>query len=126
MTVGHFMIARNAMANGVCGLLDGAQPGKLVFFDIDDEVVATVTMAAPQAFAPASNGIALANPTIPEINAPGGTIAYAEFQNSASQGVMDCSVTGPGGGGDIELSSIVVTVGQVLIMENNLLYEAPQ
>jgi hypothetical protein len=127
MTVGYFMIARNAMADAVCGLLDGTLPGKLTFYDMSDVAVATITLAAPTAFMPASNGIALANTMVPEFNAPGGTIAYAVFENGdTDEGIMDCSVTGPGGGGDIELSSVIVTVGQKVVMENNLFYEAPQ
>lgn len=125
MTIAYFTVARNAMADALLALLDGTLPGKLIFYDIADEVVATLFFSSV-AFDPAVNGIAIANPITPETDAPGGEISYAVLHNGdTEQGIIGCSVTGPGGGGDIELTSITVVAGQVVGMDSGMSYTAP-
>lgn len=126
MTVGHYAITRTAIADLVTDMLDGTLPGKLVFLDADDEVVATCFFAQPEAFQAAVDGLAFANSISPELDAPGGEIAYATFRNGdTDDDIIDCSVTATGGGGDIELTSITVIPGQVVLMDEGMFYLAP-
>jgi hypothetical protein len=127
MTVFHSMLARIVIADAVLDLLDGGAGGKLTFYDIDFNVVATVLLNAPEAFGPANgSAIATANPMAPDVNAVGGMIAFAFFQNDANDDIFECSVTTIDGGGDVELTDVNVTPGQVVGMDNGLTYEAPE
>lgn len=121
--VTHPTAVRNAIADLVVDSLDGGSPGKLVFRTSGDVAVATLTFSNP-AFGSASSGTATSNAITSDTNAAGGTIAKATLETSAGTAKVNCSVTAPGGGGDIELSSVVVSAGQTVSV-SSLTYSAP-
>src|SRR3990167_3326321 len=113
MAVTHPTLVRTGIADFVVDQIDeGVPPGLLVMQTSGDVEVATLTFANP-AFGAAASG-----------TATGGTIAKARFKNAASTDKVICSVTGTGGGGDIELSSVVVSAGQTVSL-SSLTYSAP-
>lgn len=85
--------------------------------------VATLLFSAT-AFGAASAGVSTANAIASDTNAVGGTIAKAELQTAAGVAKVLCSVTATGGGGDMQLSSVVVSAGQTVSM-SSLTYTAP-
>jgi hypothetical protein len=85
--------------------------------------VATLTLAST-AFGAAAAGVATAAAIVSDTNAVGGTIAKAEFRNAAGTAEILCSVTATGGGGDITLSSVVISAGQTVAV-TSLTYTAP-
>jgi len=124
MAVTHPVPVRNAIADLVCGQInEGTPPGKLAFQTSGDVAVATLTFATT-AFAAANNGTATANAIAPDTNALGGTIAKARLRNAAGIDKVICSVTAVGGGGDIQLNSVVISAGQQVSM-TSLTYSAP-
>lgn len=124
MAVTHATAVRTGIADFVVDQLDeGTPPGKLKFKTSGDVVVATLTFSNP-AFGAAASGTATASAITSDTNAVGGTIAKATMENAAATIKVTCSVTATGGGGDIELSSVVVSAGQTVAM-TALTYSAP-
>lgn len=123
MAVTHPTAVRTGVANFVVDQLDeGTPPGTLEFQTSGDVEVATLTFATT-AFGAASSGVATAATITSDTNATGGTIAKARMKNAAGTDKIICSVTATGGGGDIELSSVVISAGQTVSM-TSLTYEA--
>ena len=124
MAVTHPANVRTALADYVVDQLDlNTPPGKLVMQTAAGATVATLTFANP-AFGAASAGVATANAIVADTNAVGGTIAKAELRQGASAPVVLCSVTATGGGGDIQLNSVVISAGQQVSI-TSLTYAAP-
>jgi hypothetical protein len=124
VAVTHPTLVRTGIADFVVDQIDeGTPPGTLVFQTSGDVEVATLTFANT-AFGAASSGTATAAAIVSDTNATGGTIAKARFKNNAGTDKVICSVTGTGGGGDIELSSVTVSAGQTVSM-SSLTYSAP-
>lgn len=124
MAVTHPTAVRNGIADFVVDQLDeGTPPGKLVMQTSGGSSVATLTFSNT-AFGSASSGVATAASITSDTNAVGGTIAKAELRNAAGTAKVLCSVTATGGGGDIQLSSVVVSAGQTVSM-TSLTYTAP-
>jgi hypothetical protein len=124
MATSHPTAVRTGIADFVVDQLDeGTPPGKLEFLTAGSVSVATLTFANP-AFGAAAAGVATAGAIVSDTNADGGTIAKAELRNAALTPKVLCSVTATGGGGDIQLSSVVVSVGQTVSM-TSLTYTAP-
>lgn len=127
LAVTHPTATRNAIADLVVDSLDTAGspslPAKLVFLTAGDVTVATLTFTDP-AFGNAAAGVATANAIASDTNAVGGTIAKAELRNNAGTARVLCSVTATGGGGDIQLNSVIVSAGQTVAM-TSLTYTAP-
>lgn len=124
MAVAHPTAVRNAIADLVVDRIDaGAGAGTLEFQTSGDVEVATLTFSDP-AFGSASGGTATASAITQDTSATGGTIAKARAKDSTGTEVFSCSVTATGGGGDITLNSVVVSVGQAVQM-TSLTYTAP-
>lgn len=124
MSVSHPNLVRSGIADFVVDQLDeGTPPGYLEFQTSGNAEVATLFFSAT-AFGAASSGVATANAIVTDTSATGGTITKARLKNAAGTDKIICSVTGPGGGGDIELSSVVVSAGQAVSM-TSLIYTAP-
>lgn len=124
MSVTHPTAVRTGIANFVVDQLDeGTPPGYLSFQTSGDVEVARLPFANP-AFGAASSGLAAAGAISDDTNADGGTITKAKMFNAAGTQKFGCSVTALGGGGDIELSSILVSAGQTVHM-TSLTYAAP-
>lgn len=125
MTVTHPTVTRTAIADTVVDAIDsGGGAGTLQFQTAGSVAVATLTFGAT-AFGAAVAGVATANAITSDTNAAGGTIAKALTRDSAAVAKgFACSVTATGGGGDIELNSVVVSAGQTVGL-TSLTYTAP-
>jgi hypothetical protein len=124
MAVTHPTAVRTVLADAVVDRIDaGAAAGTLEFQTAGSAEVATLTFSDP-AFGAAANGVATANAITSDTNATGGTITKAVAKDSNGVEVFTCSVTATGGGGDIELSSVVVSAGQTVSL-SSLTYTAP-
>ena len=115
MAVTHSNAAKSAAADAVLGLLDvGSGANGLLELQTSGGVeVATLDLSDP-AFGAASDGVATANSIADDANATGGTIAQFELQNKDGTGVVFGSVTLVSGGGDIEMSSVVIGAGDTV------------
>lgn len=124
MAVTHPTLVRTGLADFVVDQLDeGTPPGKIIMQTSGSVTVATLTFPNP-AFGAAAAGTATAGTIVSDTNAVGGTITKAELRNAAGTAKVLCSVTAIGGGGDIQLSSVVVSAGQTVSM-SSLTYSAP-
>jgi len=124
MAVTHPTAVRDGVCNFVVDQLDeGTPPGTLVFQTAGDAEVATLTFSNP-AFGSSSGGTATAGAITSDTSATGGTIAKARLKNNAGTDKIICSVTAVGGGGDIELTSVIISAGQTVSM-TSLTYTAP-
>ena len=125
MAVVHTTATRNALADLIDDRVNaGAGPGTLGFQTSGDVEVATLTFSDP-AFGAASGGVITAGAITSDTNATGGTIAKARFKDSTGTEVLSCSVTATGGGGDIELNSVVVSAGQEVAVSSLTYAAAP-
>lgn len=124
MAVTHPTAVRTALADFVVDQLDVASPpGKIIMQTAGSVTVATLTFANP-AFGAAAAGVATANAIVADTNAVGGTIAKAELRQGGATPIILCSVTATGGGGDIQLNSVVISAGQQVSL-TSLTYAAP-
>lgn len=120
----HPTSVRNAIADLVVDLIDaGAGAGTLEFQTSGDVEVATCTFSDP-AFGAAASGTATASAITDDSSATGGTVAKFIIQDSDSNQVMTGTVTVTSGGGDIELTSVVIAATEVVSM-SSLTYTAP-
>jgi len=117
MSVTHTNTVRTGLADYVTAAIDaGASNGVLQFQTAGDAEVATLAFSDPS-FPGATNGVATASAITADSSAAGGTIAKARAYTTTDgitpvTEVWACSVTATGGGGDIELNSLVVSAGQ--------------
>jgi hypothetical protein len=124
MAVTHPVNIRNGIANFVVDQLDlNTPPGKLVMQSSTGSAVATLMLSSP-AFGGAISGTATAALINSDTNAVGGTIAKAELRQGDNTPIVLCSVTATGGGGDIQLNSVVISAGQQVSLAS-LTYSAP-
>jgi hypothetical protein len=124
MAVTHPTAIRTSLADYVVDQLDlNTPPGKLIMQSAASATVATLTFANP-AFGAAASGTATANAIVADTNAVGGTISKAELRQGGGTPIVLCSVTTTGGGGDIQLNSVVISAGQQVSL-TSLTYAAP-
>lgn len=124
MSVTHATTIRTAIADLVVDSIDaGAGAGTLEFQTSGNVEVATLTFSDP-AFGAAVAGVATADTITDDTSATGGTIAKAVLKDSNGTTKVTCSVTATSGGGDIELSSVVISAGQTVGLDS-LTYTAP-
>jgi hypothetical protein len=93
------------------------------------QAAASTQIVAPTfdstAFGAASSGIATANAITDGVASTAGTVTIGQILSSTGTlEVLSCSVTSTGGGGDIELSSNVISSGQTVSI-TSLTYTAP-
>jgi hypothetical protein len=123
MAVTHPTAVRDGLCNFVVDQLDeGTPPGTLVFQTSGDVEVATLTLSNP-AFGASSSGTATAGSIISDTSATGGTIAKVRLKNAAGTDKIIGSVTATGGGGDIQLDSVIISAGQTVAV-SSLTYTA--
>lgn len=124
MALVHVTAIRNTICDAVVDAIDaGASDGTLQFQTSGDVEVATLTFATV-AFGAAAVGIATAAAIAPDTDADGGTIAkFRVFEQPGSVEVFQGTCTVTSGGGDIELNSLIVSVGQEVSM-TSLTYES--
>lgn len=123
MAVTHGAGTRTVIADAVVDRLDVGGTGTLVFDTSGDVEVATLTFSAT-AYGAAVGPTATANAITADASATGGTIAKAKQIGVTHGTVIMCSVTATGGGGDIELNSVIVSAGQQVSV-SSLTYTAP-
>lgn len=107
-------LARNAAANGIVDLLDG---GNIRFETAANGEVATCTFGTP-AFGAAAAGVATANAITDDSSAAGGTIDHAKLRQSDTTLVATLTCTTVGGGGDFELTSLVIGAGDTVTVSS--------
>lgn len=123
MAVTHPTAIRTLVADLVVDQIDlNSPPGKLVFQTSGGTAVATLTFSNP-AFGAAASAVATAAAITSDTNAAGGTTTKAELRNGSATAIVLCSVTNTGGGGDIQLSSTVISAGQTVSV-SSLTYTA--
>jgi hypothetical protein len=124
MAVTHPVATRNGIADYVVDQLDlNTPPGRLVMQTAASATVAFLTLSNP-AFGSAATGTATASAITADNNAVGGTITKAELRTGSNTAIVLCSVTATGGGGDIQLNSVVISAGQQVSI-TSLTYSAP-
>ena len=124
MAVTHPTATRNGIADYVVDQLDlNTPPGRLVMQSAASATVAFLTLSNP-AFGSAATGTATASAITADNNAVGGTITKAELRTGSNTAIVLCSVTATGGGGDIQLNSVVISAGQQVSI-TSLTYSAP-
>ena len=111
MPLTHEVAVRNGLADYVVDQLNG---GNLLFMTTGEGAeVATLPLAAT-AFGAASSGTATAGTITSDSSATGGTIATYKMETSGNTRIVGGSVTETGGGGDIEMSSLVIGAGDTV------------
>jgi hypothetical protein len=129
VSVVHTTAIRTGLADLVVDAIDGGTSnGVLQFQTAAEAEVATLAFGSP-AFGDAVSGVATADTIDPDADAVGGTIDHARLYTSddgitPGTEILSCSVTATGGGGDIELNSVVVAAAQEVQL-NSLTYAAP-
>jgi hypothetical protein len=114
MAVTHPTAIRTLVADLVVDQLDlNTPPAKIILQTAGSVTVSTLTFSNP-AFGAAASGTATAGAITSDTNAVGGTAAKAELRQGGATPVILCSVTATGGGGDIQLSSVVISAGQTV------------
>jgi hypothetical protein len=125
MALTHATATKNAATDAVVDLLDAGSSdanGDLVFMTSGDVEVATCALSDP-AFGASSSGTATAASISDDTDATGGTVALFKLQDKDNTEVLRGSVTGTGGGGDIEISSTSVGAGDTVSV-SSLTYTA--
>jgi len=98
--------ARNAACDATVLLIDQGFNGfapRLVLRTAGEQEVASLDLSFP-AFNSAVSGVATANPITSDTNAVGGLATIFTIEDLDGNEVLRGTVSGPGGGGDIELS----------------------
>lgn len=123
MAITHETAVRNGLADFIDAQVNGGTgAGTLEFQTSGDVEVATLTFGDP-AFGAAASGVITANSITDDTNATGGTVAKFVIKDGDGTSILSGSVTGSGGGGDIELSSTSVGAGDTVSV-SSLTYEA--
>jgi hypothetical protein len=125
MALTHSTARRNALADSVVDAVDVGTTnatGRLVFMTSGDVEVATLNLSNPAAGA-ASSGTATYSAITSDTSATGGTVARFKIINRDETEIYRGSVTATGGGGDIELSSLVISASDTVSV-SSLTYTA--
>lgn len=109
-------------AAGTIQLRTGTKPAT-VATAVTGTLLATVTLADPSAPAAANGVLTFVDPAA-VTGVAAGDVGYARFLDSTGAAVLDCTVTATGGGGDITMSTVTVSVGLTVDM-GVITYTAP-
>lgn len=124
MAVTHSSTVRTDVADFITAKLDVGGAGNIQFQSAGSTAIAALTFATT-AFAAASGPSSTSNTITADTNAVGGTITKAALRTNGGSTILACSVTSSGGGGDIELGSVVISAGQTVDLDGGLTYTAP-
>jgi hypothetical protein len=104
---------RDNLADEITASIDVSPPGSLIFETSGDAEVATCVFNNPS-FGASSSGIITmgTSPTPSDADAAGGTIAQFSIFDGAAQKQLEGTVTGISGGGDIEITSLVIVADE--------------
>jgi len=124
MAVTHPSSMRSLIADTVTAQADGGSTlARLLLQDSGSTTVVTMKMAST-AFGAAAAGVCTANSITNSTALLGATVTIGLITNSTLTTVCAFSVTSTGGGGDLELSSNVLSSGQTVSI-TALTYTAP-
>lgn len=125
MAVTHPSSMRNLIADQVTAQADVGTTNAILELQTAATSTAALLTMGTSAFGAAAAGVATASTITDDTNAIGGTATQAVIYSSTENNeVLSCSVTSTGGGGDIELSSNVISSGQTVSI-TSLTYTAP-
>lgn len=102
---------RNGMADHVCAQLNN---GTIEIQNSSAVALATMSLGATAYNAAASGTAAAANVPLEDTNASAGTASQSQQKSSVSAVIVQCDVTATGGGGAIELSSVIFSLGDTV------------
>lgn len=125
MAISHETAVRNALADLIDDEVNTGTTnpgGRVVFQTAAEAEVATLEFSDP-AFGAASNGVITANSISDDTNATGGEVDNFIITDRDATTILSGTVTGNGGGGDIELSSTTIGAGDTVSI-TSLTYEA--
>lgn len=131
MALTHTTTIRNGLADYVVDAIDtgttNAQGQVIVATTGFASTLATIPLDTPPAFGAAATGTATANnPPFEDSDADNtGTAAVFRVEDRDETEIFQGTVTGTGGGGDMELSSTSITAGDAVRI-NSFTYTAPQ
>lgn len=117
MALTHVVAIRNTLADAVVDAIDAGTTdttGDLIIMTSGDVEVATLTWTVTPAYGAASSGTATMNSINDDTSATGGTAALFMFQDRDNGEVFRGTVTATAGGGDLELSSVTIGVGDTV------------
>lgn len=121
MATSHPVALKNEVVDLITGKLNlgSTNPqGRFVFLDSGDVVLASLDLSNP-AFAASVNGQAAVNTVTTDTSADAtGTAVSFEFRDRDDAAVWGGSVTGTGGGGDVELTNVSLAVGDQVALPN--------
>lgn len=109
-------------AAGTIQLRSGAKPAT-VATAASGTLLATVTLADPCAPAASGGVLTFVDPGA-VTGVAAGDVGWARFLDSTGTAVLDCTVTATGGGGDLTMSTVTVSVGLSIDM-GAVTYTAP-
>jgi hypothetical protein len=127
MALTHSTAARNAAANAVVDLLDVGSTNasaRLLFTTGGGTTLATLPMSAT-AFGNAASGVATANAITSDTNAAVSGTATVFHLTDKDNTLVISGTVGNGSGGDINLSSNVITAGDTVSMSSLTYTAAP-
>ena len=101
---------RNAAVDGVAGALDS---GELIIETSGDAELGDLSFGSPS-FGAASAGTATAAAMGSEASASAGTADHGMLLTSGAADAITCSISGPGGGGDLVLTSVDIDAGDTI------------
>jgi len=110
MALTHTTAVRNSISDGVVDQIDlgvADANGDLVYATAGDVEVSVGAFANP-AFGASVNGVATANTITDDPSSAGGTVAIVIVRDRDNTELFRGSVTAIGGGGDAELTSVVI------------------
>jgi len=123
MTLGIVTAARNDMASALLAKIDaGAGPGRLQIYNGTRPATggAATTLLAELTLSDPAGTVANGELTFSAVTADNqadatGTATWARIVDSTGAFVIDASVTVTGGGGDVEINSTAISIGQQVI-----------
>jgi hypothetical protein len=124
MAVVHTADTRNTLANYIAGRLAG---GSLAFLSASNAVVAVLQFDNPAFDAPVSGAVTCRALTSDPSAAISSIVTKAIAYDSNNNEILSCVVSGPGGDGDILLSSVnafIAETQEVRLDAGQLVYEA--
>lgn len=128
MSLTHAVAVRTAVANLITAAINAGSVGPAGTLEFATSpafttILATLTFSAT-AFGAASNGIATANPIAPDTAADAtGVCGAFRIKDRDGNEVLRGTVSPMGGGGDIQLSSVNISVGDTVSL-TSLIYTA--
>jgi hypothetical protein len=112
---------RDAKVNAAVALFDG---GRIRFLTSADVVVAQASFTPGATFTPAVGGQTFLSGTLVDSFTGAGTIAKFEIETAGQTLLVSGSVSGVGGGGDIELAQTAFSTGDRFEV-TNIVYTQP-